>query len=497
VFGDVGVLIWLATARFVLQLFVNGQYGFHRDELGVLDNARYLAWGYVEYPPFTPAVVRLALELFGTGLVGVRIFAALGQSVVMVLAGLMARDLGGRRGAQLLAAIATAIAPLALINSATTMYMSFDYLWWVVVAWAVIRLLKTENPRWWLAIGAAIGLGMMTKYTMGYLVIGLVGGVLLTSARRYLRSPWLWAGVGLSVLLFLPNLLWQVQHGFISIRFLADIHERDVRIGRTQGYLLEQVVFCTNPVTIPLWLAGLYFYFFAQAGRRFRLVGWLYVIPFVLFLVSQGRSYYLAPAYPMLLAGGAVAWQGWLDALAQGWARTVRVGTWALMGAGLAFGAALALPLAPLHSPVWEVTAEVHDVFREEIGWPELAAAVADIYHGLPAEERAQTAILTGNYGEAGAINFYGPALGLPEAISGINTLWLRGYGDFPPETAIMLGFDMGDAYRVFRTCAVAGQTPNPYKVDNEETSDHPNILLCREPLAPWPELWPKFHWFG
>src|SRR5829696_5567106 len=207
--SDIAILLALSLLRVLLHTFTNGQYGFHRDELATLDDARHLAWGYVAYPPLTPAVARVAVELFGPSLPGVRLFAALAQGAAMLLAGQMARELGGGRWAQVVASLAVAIAPLSLIQGALLQYAGFDYLWWVVVAYCVIRLQRTENPRWWLGIGAAIGLGMLTKYTMAFCVAGLVAGVLLTNARRYLASGWLWGGAALALLLALPNLLWQ------------------------------------------------------------------------------------------------------------------------------------------------------------------------------------------------------------------------------------------------------------------------------------------------
>jgi len=188
-------------------------------------------------------------------------------------------------------------------------YTTVDYLWWVLIAYLMIRLLKSENPRWWLGIGAVIGLGMQTKYSIVFLIAGIVAGVILTQAHRYLLSPWLWAGVLLAVLIFLPNLAWQAQHDFISLDFLSSIHARDIRIGRTETFLKDQTYISANLVTIPLWILGLGFYFFAPSGRRFRTLGWMFVIPFALLYESKGRGYYLAPAYPMLLAAGAV-WLG-------------------------------------------------------------------------------------------------------------------------------------------------------------------------------------------
>ena len=188
----------------------------------------------------TPFIARLAIELFGPSLIGVRLFSALAQSVVMVLAGLMTRELGGSRLAQIVAALAVAIAPISLLQGALFQYVSFDYLCWVLIAYLTIRLLKSENPRWWLGIGAVIGVGMMTQYTMAFFVAGIVGGVLLTQTRHYLTNGWLWGGVTLSLLIFLPNLIWQIQHDFISQEFLSSIHARDVELGRTEGFLIER-----------------------------------------------------------------------------------------------------------------------------------------------------------------------------------------------------------------------------------------------------------------
>jgi 4-amino-4-deoxy-L-arabinose transferase-like glycosyltransferase len=496
-FSDNGLLILLALTRLVLHVATNNQYGFHRDELAMLDDARYLAWGYVAYPPVTPFIGSMALSLFGPSLVGIRFFSALAQCVAMILAGLMNRELGGTRRAQIITALAVALAPISLIQGALFQYVSFDYLWWVLIAYFVIRLLKSENPRWWLGIGVAIGLGMMTKYTLAYFVVGLVGGVIMTNTRRYLRTPWLWAGVALALLIFIPNLIWQAQHHFISVTFLVDIHARDVAIGRTSGYLMEQFIVATNLFTVPFWAAGLYFYFFKPAGARYRMVGWMYVIPFVLFLVTQGRSYYLAPAYPMLIAAGVVVWERWVAVLAPSKSRVIRSLTWGGLAVGALLFIPVMLPMAPINSSLWQLTSQIHDNFVEEIGWPELVETVADIYDRLPSEERSQTAVLTGNYGEAGAINMYGPAHDLPEAISGINSYWLRGYGNPPPQTLIVVGFSPERLERFFATCVLAGQVTNRYGVENEETRFHPDIFVCREPHQPWPELWEDLQSFG
>ena len=242
-------------------------------------------------------------------------------------------------------------------------------------------------------------------------------------------------------MIFLPNLIWQIQHNFISLEFLSSIHARDVQIGRASGYLIEQFVFCANPFVIPFWVTGIVYYFRNEAGRRYRLIGWMYVIPFLIYLITQGRSYYLAPAYPMLIAAGAVAWQGQTDKLSLQKARRAARVTWAEIIIGAVIGGALALPIAPINSPLWNITSKVHDTFTEQIGWPEMIKTVAGIYADLPDEENVQAGILTGENDEAAALNLYGDEYGLPKAISGSDTFFLRGYGNPPPETLIVVGF--------------------------------------------------------
>ena len=388
------------------------------------------------------------------------------------------------------------MAPISIGSGALFQYVSFDYLWWVLAAYCAVRLLASDDPRWWIGIGAAIGLGMETKYTMGFLAAAVAIGTLATGARRYLRSGWLWAGAALAIALFLPNLVWQARHHFISLDFLASIHARDVRIGRTDNFLLHQFLLGANPFSIPLWLAGLWFYF-SRAGRRFRLLGWMYAVPLVLFAAAKGRDYYLAPAYPMLLAAGSVVAERWFAGLRPARAFLARAASYAALAAGGILMAAVILPVAPVNSAWWNVASAINGDLKEEIGWPELVDAVAGVRDSLPEADRMRTGILAGNFGEAGAINLYGPARGLPTVISGVNSYWLRGYPDPAPETLIVIGFSLASALRRFESCEVAGRITNRYGVMNEETREHPDILVCRKLRRPWPELWKGLLHFG
>lgn len=490
---DIAILVILATCTVILHVLTGSKYGFHRDELATLEDARHLTWGYVAYPPITPFFGYLSLKLFGATLVGFRFFAALAQAIAVVLAGLMALELGGGRKAQIAAALAAV--PFCLGGGALMQYVAFDCLFWVLTAYFVVRLCKSGDPRWWIAIGSAIGLGMLAKYTIIFLVAGLVAGVLLTDARRYLKSKWLWYGVGASLLIFSPHLIWQAQHHFVSLDFLRYIHERDIRIGRTKDFLPAQLELTL--LGIPFWVAGVYFYLFSINGKRFRVLGWMYVLPLVLFVIAKGRGYYLLPAYPMLYAAGGVLGERWLQSLSSGKAKAVQGLAWSALAVDIVVISALFLPITPIGSRWWHVALQVNNDFREEIGWPDLAETVAHIRNSLPPAEQAHAGILAGNYGEAGAINLYGPRYRLPPAISGINSFWARGYGNPPPETVITIGISQRFLQRNFYSCQLAGHTWNRYSVANEESEDHPDIYVCRGLRQSWPEFWKNFQYYG
>jgi len=491
--SDLLPVFCIAVAAALVHIATNGRYGFHRDELQFLSDARHLDWGYVSYPPLTPFIERIGLSLFGLSLIGLRMFSVIGQALVIVASGLMARDLGGGRLAQVTTALAVALSPLPIFEATEFQYTSFAFLWWVLVALFTIRLLKTENPRYWLAIGAALGLGLLTKYSVVFFIAGTLIGMAFSPARRFFASKWFWAGVALAVLIFLPNLIWLVRHDFISYKFLQHIHTRDVGEGRAEGFLRGQFMACANLFSAPVWLIGLYAFL---RNRRYRMIAWMYLVPLIVFWIDKGRFYYVAEAYPMLLAMGAVTCERWLAHIPTWTQRTVE----AVFFAGLfTCGAYFFAGWVPIASdgPLRDFALRHSGDLREEIGWDELVKTVAGIRDSLPPDQQANLGITVGNYGEQGAIEILGAAYHLPPAISTTNSAWLRGYPIPPPTTLIVLGITQEQADSIFTGCRLAGHNGNSLGVKNEESQDHPDIFVCGPPREPWSELWKHHQDFG
>jgi Dolichyl-phosphate-mannose-protein mannosyltransferase len=564
------VVCWIALGTVAVHLGTGWRYGFDRDELMALEDARHLAWGYVQYPPMTAFFGRLALELFGTSLVGFRFFAGVAQALAVVLTGLMAREMGGGKWAQVTAALAAV--PFCLGGGALMSYISFDYFCWVLVAYCLVRvcgagnrIFTTEGTEdteresggrskvrplqkqgwWWVGVGVGVGLGMMAKYTMGFLVVGILAGVVGTSMRRWLRSGWFWMGAVLAFLIFLPNLVWEWRRGFVSLEFLRFLHVRDVGEGLTDWFLLGQLEITL--LALPIALAGIWFCFFDLEGKRYRVLGWMYLATLGLFLVLRGRDYYLAPGYPMLYAAGCVWVERKLvargkesrslrpeglsyplgmtsgggeekdgkdelrvggdrrgiphsadsvrnDGLFWRWGGAV---IWVCLILDILVAGAVALPLAPVNSGWWRFASRVDSVFPEEIGWEEFVEAVAGVRDGLPMAERGRVGILAGNYGEVGALNLYGERFGLPRAISGVNSSWERGYGTPAPETVIVAGYSREFLEGEFASCVVGGRVWNRYGILNEETVEDPEIFVCRGMKSGWEEFWGRARRFA
>lgn len=491
--NDSLLLLLLAASTVFLHLLTAHRYGFNRDELTFLEDARHLAWGYAAYPPLTPFFGRLSLSLFGTSLVGFRFFSSLLQALGVFLTGCMAKEMGGGRFAQLVSA--SAAIPFALGTGALMHYTSFDYFFWVLTAYLVVKLLRTGNARYFLWIGASIGFGLLTKYTILLFAAGVLAGIFFTGARKYLRTPWPLLGALLALALVAPNLLWLWQHHFVYYDFLQFLHHRDVAEGLTRFFLLDQITL-TLPA-LPLWLAGLYFCLTSPAAKDLRPLPWMYFVPLLLFVLAGGRGYYLAPAYPMLYAAGAVFAEPFVLQRQARRPILIRIGIPAYLLLTNLGAAVVALPLAPIGSSWFHLAGKVNITLRDEIGWQDLVSTLAHVRDSLPAESRAHLGILVENYGEVGAINLYGPAYGLPRAISGVNSSWERGYGNPPPQTLLIVGFSREFVEANFTSCRLIARNTNSFGIANEESTERRDIFLCGPPKLPWPQFWATFQYFA
>jgi hypothetical protein len=484
------ILLLLAALTVAFHFAIGNRYGFHRDELQFLFDARHLAWGYVAYPPLTSFLGRIAIALFGITPAVFRLPASIADAASLVLIALLARQFGGRRGAQIIALLA-GLAVL-LVTGALMQYVSFDYLAWTLVAFFTAMVLRTENPRWWLAVGAAVGLGILSKYSIAFPVVSLIAGLaLLPSQRHHLRSRWLWYGAALALVIATPHLVWEAHRGFITVQMERFVHARDVGEGRAAGYWTDQLKFMA--LGLPIAVAGLWW---LLRSARFRLLAFFYLGPLILFALAKGRGYYLLAGYVPLYAAGAMWWETFLRRRG----RAVRTTVWTVLTVALlldAVGYARAmLPVAHLGSPLFYKEMKFSSDLADEIGWPELVADVAGVWNQLPTEDRGRAAILAGNYGEAGALSLYGPKYGLREPISAANSFYNRGYGSPPPEVVVTVGFSQQSLAQLFATCLAAGRLHIPYGVRNEESEYHPDLFVCRNPKESWQQMWPRMHNF-
>ena len=498
--SDTAILIYLALVKLLLHWLTSGGYGYFRDEFYYIAASQRLDWGYLEFPPMIAFITAFTRWLLGESLFALHFFPALAGALIVLLAGLMARELGGGRFAQGLAALAVIIAPIYLgMNSILTMD-SFDQLWWALAAYIVLRILKRDDPKLWLWFGLVAGLGLMTKITVLYFGAALVIGLVLTPARKYLASKWLWLGGLIAFAFLLPYIGWEIAHGWPTLEFWKVYASGKTYPVTPVEFLLQQIVIM-HPLTLPLWLVGLGYYLFSKDGKAYRPLGIAYVVLFVALMITQAKNYFLAPAYPMLLASGALVIERFASRPRWNWLKLSYVSLVIIAGI---LTAPLALPVLPvetfirysnLFGSAADVkterleTAQLPQGFADRFGWENLAATVARVYQSLPPEEQAKACIFGGNYGEAGAINFFGRAYGLPQAISGHNNHYLWGPGNCTGEVMIIVGVPQSDLASVFNTVTVADTARCKYCMPYE--SNLP-VLIGRGLRMPLKELWPQ-----
>jgi Dolichyl-phosphate-mannose-protein mannosyltransferase len=482
-------VIAVGVVVFAVLMALSARYGFHRDELYFLDCARHLQASYVDQPVLTPLLAWVSLKLFGVSLPGLRVWPALAAWATVVVAGLTAREFGGGRRAQLLAAIATATMPALLAIDHLAGPTAYDVLAWAGLALIVARIGRTGDCRWWLAGGLVLGLGLANKHSVGLFAIALVAGALLSGGRRLVWNRWFLAGAAIAAVFTIPDIWWQAGHQWATIAMTRVLNQENGGPGNIGNWVIGQLIM-TAVVLVWVWVAGLGFLW--RSGRPpWRALAWAYGLLFVFFAVTTGaKIYYLAGAYVYLLAAGAVAIDGWLAAR-RGRLRNLLLATAIVTAAALP----LVLPVLPAADIGW--TYKVNQAEAESIGWPQLGGTVRMVWTSLPPSQRASAVIFAADYGEAGAINQLGRGTGLPTAVSGHNTYWWWGPGNPRASTVVAVAPGPMDvtgyaAYlrQFFTSVRVAATLSNPYGIHNQEWGGH--VYVCTGPRRSWAQLWPR-----
>jgi 4-amino-4-deoxy-L-arabinose transferase-like glycosyltransferase len=481
-----GLLLIAATVTVLLVAFASG-YGYHRDELYFIAAGDHLSWGYADQGPLTPLIARGMTEVCSGSLVVLRLPSALAAGLTVLLTGLLAGELGGRPRAQWVAAACAACATIVLFTGHLLSTSTFDLLVWTVLTWLAVRAVRRGDDHLWLVAGAVLGIGLMNKPLPVFLALGMLAGAAVVGPRRLLRNPYVWGSAAIALVVWSPWLIWQADHGWPQIDVSRSIARGESASSEAWWAIIPFQFLLVSPALAPVWICGLVRLFRDPDLRDVRFVAWAWVVLAIVFMATGGKPYYLAGLLPVLLAAGA----GWVDEWLE-WGR--RAPRMAALAAAIALsavvGAVIALPVLPAENAD-PVIAANEDV-GETIGWPRFARTVAGVYRELPNRDR--TVILTRNYGEAGAIDRYGPGLGLPGAYSGHNAYWDWGP---PPEggaPVIAVGLDDSELAHL-RDCTEAARIDNGVDIENDEQGTR--VLVCSGPRRSWSAEWPGLQLLG
>ncbi len=466
-------------------LAVAGRYGYHRDELYFLACGRRLAWGFVDQPPITPAIARLSEILVPGSLVGLRLWPALMAGALVVVTALAARELGAGRLGQIAVAVIAACMPGFLLAGHLLATETLDLVAWAATTLLVIRIVRRGDPRMWVAVGAVLGIGLENKWSIAFLVAGLLIGLVVTSERRVLFTPWFLVGIAVAFAIWLPNLLWQADHGWPQLDMIRTIQQDSVGVGSAIAWLPLQILI-TGLVPAIVWVAGLVRVLRDPRTRPYRFLGIAYLVLAAVFALSAGdKFYYAAGLYVPLLGAGALPLERWLMRHRRGLVRPLASVALALTTLVLL---PIAIPIIPVTSFADSSINDLNPEMGEQVGWPDLAREVAHVWRTIPASERSTAIVLSANYGEAGALERFGPSLRLPQPYSGHNTYWWWSTPPASTRTAVLVGWSPSYARRFFGSVVRAGTISNPYGVQNDE--EGAPILLARDPVRPLPALW-------
>jgi hypothetical protein len=477
-----GPLLAIAGAAMLALALTSGRYGYHRDELYFIAAGAHPAFGYPDQPLLAPLLAR-AMDLLAPGsLLVLRAPAILACGVTTVTTGLLAREFGGDRRAQALAGACWVAGAVCLVTGHFVTTTTYDVCATAVVSLMIVRVLRTRDDRWLLPAGAVLGLALLNKSLIGVVLGVVLVALAILGPRELLRSRWLAAGAALAVLGTLPYALWQLAHGLPQSQLAASIARNGAEGGRA-GFIPFQLVLI-GPLLAPIWITGLLELLRNRTLRAFRCFAAAYLVLIPVFIITGGKAYYMSGLYPILLAAGAVPAVRWR---AQRRGRTVLLtGAVALTAAS---SAVIGLDVLPVRDLRGSVVLKLNPDAGETVGWPHFSDTVAAVYRSLPADTRARTAIFTHNYGEAGAIAHYGPALGLPYPYSGHNGWALWGPPPNSDTTALLVGIDRQQAQNDFTGCRLSARINNRQDLDNQEQNTP--ILVCSGERRPLSALWP------
>jgi Dolichyl-phosphate-mannose-protein mannosyltransferase len=493
------VVLLIALAKLVLHCVFNNRYGYFRDEFDYLACANHLAWGYVDQPPLLPFLAGISRGILGDSLRSIRFLPALATSATVVLTAMIARELGGKRFALILSAITVFIAPIYLSGGSLLTTNCLEPLLWMGCVYCAILAVQRNQPRYWLWFGVIAGLGLQEKYSIAVLGFGIVVGLLLTKQRKVFANRWIWLGGLTALLIFLPNVIWNFQHHWPFLELMHNIKAsgRDVELSPLQ-YFANQVL-QLHPLVAPIWITGVLALLFWPPLKSYRFLGWCYLVGLTVFIVLKGKAYYLAPIYPVLLAAGAVIIDYSIEKSRQTWLKPLIVVVLLVGGAWLAPVVVPVLPVdqfvmymnkLPFKVPRSEhshMAAILPQHYADQFGWQEMVANVAQAWSRLDPADRSDCGIMAQDYGQAGAIDFFGPRYGLPPALSGHQTYYLWGPRGYSGNCLIVLDDRRERLEKLFDRVEYVGTSDNPYALERNIP-----VFICRgAKFGTLADLWP------
>ncbi len=497
------ILIYLSLFKLALVIIFAGNYGLFRDEYYYIETSKHLAWGYVDLQPLSAVILAFSRALFGDSILGIRIFSYLAGSAIVFISGLIAREMHGTKFAQVFTAFLVIFSGVILGNSGYFSMNSFDILLSALLFYFLIRLINNGNPKLWLVIGLLFGIGLQNKLTFLFLGFGLAVGLIFTKYRNQIKSKELWIGAAIALVIFLPNIIWQVTNSYPTLEFMRNATEyKNKSMGVIEFSLgsLQEL----NPGYVLFIFTAFYFLFFDKKGKAYNIIGWIFVSVFFVFVFNNGKPYYMGVLYPVMLAAGVIGADILIEKYLRNFVRIILV--------------VLVIPFAiivtPFAIPVLNVDTFIKysetlgtkpesgersklgllpQFYADRFGWKDMVKKVALAYNKLSPEEKKEVLIFGQNYGEAGAVNFYRKQFNLPPAISSHNNYWIWGYPEnFKGKILIVIGSNIKDNSKFFKNVELAATHSSKYGMPYENV----DIFICKDPKMPIGDIWEKIKHF-